>query len=65
MSTQILKKIEQKVAAIQLIESRRKSQNHACAFSQLSCDKVLQFRFYGAHWKDKFKPKKNSIMMEN
>eukprot|EP00116_Pleurobrachia_bachei_P011597 sb/3471859/ len=33
------------VAVIQLIESRRKSQNHACAFPQLPCDLVLQFYF--------------------
>ena len=65
MFTQILKKIEQKGAVIQLIESRRKSQNHAWAFSQLQRDLVLQFHFYGVHWKDKFKPKKNSTMMEN
>ena len=49
MFTQIFKKIEQKVAVIQLFESRRKSQNHACAFSPLPCDLVLQFDFYGAH----------------
>ena len=65
MFTQILKKIEQKGAVIQLIESRRKSQNHVWAFSQLQRDLVLQFHFYGVHWKDKFKPKKNSTMMEN
>eukprot|EP00116_Pleurobrachia_bachei_P008915 sb/3469177/ len=35
MFSQTLKKIEQKVAAIQFTESRRKGQNHACAFSQL------------------------------
>ena len=65
MFTQILKTIEQKVAVIQLLESRRKGQNHACAFPQLPCDLVLQFHFHGAHWKDNFKPKKISIMMEN
>jgi len=58
MFTQIFKKIEQKVAVIQLIESHRKSQNHACAFSHLPCDLVLQFDFHGAHWKDKFNPNK-------
>eukprot|EP00116_Pleurobrachia_bachei_P018751 sb/3479013/ len=61
----ILTSFHKIIAVIQLIESRRKSQNHACAFSQLPRDQVLQYHFYGAHWKDKFKPKKNSIVMEN
>eukprot|EP00116_Pleurobrachia_bachei_P017436 sb/3477698/ len=52
MFTQSVKKIEVKVAVIQLIESRRKSQNLAFSFSQLPCDLVLQFDFYGAHSKD-------------
>eukprot|EP00116_Pleurobrachia_bachei_P005759 sb/3466021/ len=46
------------IKSIQLIESRRKNQNHTCEFPQLPCDLVLQFDFYGAHWKDKFNPNK-------
>ena len=59
MFTQSFKTIEDKVAVIQPIESRKKSQNHAFSFSQLSCDLVLQFDFYGAHSKDNCEPKKS------
>ena len=65
MFTQSFKKIEDKVAVIQPIESRKKSQNHACSFSQLSCDLVLQFEFYGAHWKDNCEPKKSYLLKVN
>ena len=58
MFTQNLKKIKQEVAVIQSIESRKKSQIHACTFSHLPRDLVLQFDFYGAHSKDKFNPNK-------
>eukprot|EP00116_Pleurobrachia_bachei_P015344 sb/3475606/ len=47
-----------KYSAVLDIISSGKSQNHACAFSHLPCDLVLQFDFYGAHWKDKFNPNK-------
>ena len=65
MFTQTFKRIEQKVAVIQLIESRRNGQNHAFAFSHLPCDPVLQFDFYGAHWKDNFEPKKSFLLKVN
>ena len=65
MFTQSFKKIEGKVAVIQPIESRKKSQNHACSFSQLSCDLVLQFEFYGAQWKDNCEPKKSYLLKVN
>ena len=34
-------------------------------FGQLSCDPVLQFAFYGAHWKDNFEPKKSLLLKVN
>eukprot|EP00116_Pleurobrachia_bachei_P008079 sb/3468341/ len=65
MFTQSFKTIEDKVAVIQPIESRKKSQNHAFSFSQLSCDLVLQFDFYGAHSKDNCEPKKKCSFGKN
>eukprot|EP00116_Pleurobrachia_bachei_P003171 sb/3463433/ len=56
--------IEDKVAVIQPIESRKKSQNHASSLLQLSCDLVLQFDFYGAHSKDNCEPKKSWLLKE-
>ena len=58
MFTQNFKKIKQEVAVIQPIESRKKSQIHACTFSHLPCDLVLQFNLYDAHWKDNVNPNK-------
>ena len=57
--------IEDKVAVIQSIESRKKSQNHAFLFWQLSCDLVLQFDFCGAHSKDNCEPKKSYLLKVN
>jgi hypothetical protein len=65
MFTQNFKTIEDKVAVIQPIESRKNSQNHTFSFSQLSCDLVLQFDFYGAHSKDNWELKKSELLKVN